>query len=89
MAHTSGHTVLTVDRMVPPPDARICPAFDFGTHTPERSGSWRVAPDILVCHRGPVSMTRVRKAVEFWEKIEFRRLSMKLFDFASPRAALA
>ena len=71
MAHTSGHTVLTVDRMVPPPNARICPAFDLGTRTPERSGDWRFAPDILVCHRGPVSMTRVRKAVKFWEKMGY------------------
>ena len=62
---------LTVDRLEPQPNDRVCLAITLASDIPEQEGDWQFPPDILVCHRGPVSMNRVQRAAEYWEGLGY------------------
>ena len=55
--------LLTIDQLEPQPEEWVCPVLTSGSDVPERSGTWRFTPDVLVCDRGPVTMSRVQRAV--------------------------
>ena len=65
--------LLTIDQLEPPPQPEewVCPVMALGSDVPEQSGTWRFTPDVLVCDRGPVTMSRVQRAVGYWEALGY------------------
>jgi len=48
-----------------------CAATTYEATVLEREGEWPEPPDVLLCHGGPVSMHRLRKAVNYWENLGY------------------
>ncbi len=73
-AHPYPDTLLTVDRISPPVETRTCPASTFQTSREAllQHGTWKFPPDILICDRGPVTVNRVERAVQYWDRLGYK-----------------
>jgi hypothetical protein len=64
------HTHMTVDDM-PTNPTWIHPVITIYGRTVQQEGKWVATPDILICHNGPVTPTRVESALRYWRKLGY------------------
>jgi hypothetical protein len=67
-----GHnrTHVTIDDMSDRP-VWIHPVIPIHGRVTQQEGKWMRAPDILICHRGPVTITRVDRALRYWSRLGY------------------
>jgi len=61
---------LTVDE-IPDRSVWIHPVIPIFGRTPIQEGEWIAIPDILLCPGAPVTITRVERAVKYWERLGY------------------
>jgi hypothetical protein len=78
IAHPFPRTAHTVDRLLPPQETWVCPAKTYASGIPTRTGTWHYPPDIILCHRGPVTMDRIERAVGYWKRLGYEFGDIKI-----------
>ena len=67
-----GHqkTHLTIDDV---PDRPIWthPVIPIHGRKAQQEGHWMTPPNILLCHDGPVTISRIQRAVRYWERLGY------------------
>ncbi len=68
----NGHerTQLTVDNM-PEQSVWVHPVIPIHGRRAVQEGRWMLTPDILLCDNGPVTVSRVERAVRYWERLGY------------------
>lgn len=56
---------------LPFPSDEVCLTAPAASSTLTRAGTWRFAPEVLLCAGGPVTFTRTTRAIEYWEKLGY------------------
>jgi hypothetical protein len=72
LIYGDGHnsTQLTIDDM-PHRPTWVHPVIPIHAKKARQEGEWMTAPDILICHRGPVTVSRVARAVQYWSRLGY------------------
>lgn len=71
LMYGDGHnTQLTVDNM-PHRPTWVHPVIPIHGRTAQQEGKWMRTPDILICHRGPVTPDRVHRALQYWTRLGY------------------
>ena len=52
-------------------ESSVCATTIYATSALEREGEWTSPPDILLCHDGPVTIQRLRKALKYWSNLGY------------------
>jgi hypothetical protein len=66
--HEGAH--LTIDDM-PERPVWVHPVIPIHGRRATQEGHWMTTPDILICHNGPVTTSRVERALRYWERLGY------------------
>ena len=68
--HHTDATRLTIDD-IPDRPILIYPVIPISGRHAESEGVWNMTPSILLCHDGPVSVRRIERALQYWQKLDY------------------
>ena len=71
LMHGDGHkTELTIDNM-PERPTWVHPVIPIHGRRAIQEGEWSEPPEILLCHNGPVTISRIERAIRYWTRLGY------------------
>ena len=69
-SHQSDAIRLTIDD-IPNRPTIIYPVIPIGGRVAAQEGEWKEPPSILLCPDGPVTVRRIERAMQYWQRLDY------------------